>query len=860
MRTKKSKTVPTGIFSLWILAVSIFVSSDAFASAIQAQSPANIFAASCSTCHGAKGQGGVTFVKDGVGDNRIAPRIAGKPARYVKAFVRAGSKGGAMPAFGREEITDAELNALANALQSDGTGANLVPAAPVGTAVVVNILDADPWFMDNGSDNDNSGVGGTDDFRRVDLDAGEYVKVVNTGRTWHTFTNPAVLKDSGFIGYAGNYRTVPGDLDQGEAAGIGYYYADQATGLAAGCEKYFCKLHPYMQVEVCTDGSDPAGSGVPLGLTRAHKNPIGLPSVAGSGEVWVTTQSQEEVGEDTTTVSNRSVSGQDGTYQVINAGTWGVTRIPNTGNNPHNSWAGNDAAGNDVVLSADWHDNTVVLMDAAAKTVLNRRRSGASNAHVMTTPGLAERFYVSHMGGRAIQEIDVNRLRLGFDPNTGGVIRGATGPHGLWMCDDGSHVLTADTFGNSATLYNLSTKTSKSAGSGGKAPLAPAIMGGFGSGCDRGFTNNALTTDVSIYDISGDNVSRNIGWAGVADPGGASIKSGTGNITLRNTATDQVPGGAFQARWAHLPIQTPVSPADATTHGRFMVTANKASFNVSITALSSVTGLPTGLYTIPAGLGAHGVTYGPKSSCDTNNDGVADTAFNQAVGPRCYYSYVTNTFEDYVSVYDLEKIDDGVSMGGPGSALLAETIYVEGGAVQAVIALDANVAGLCDIVPDAAGGALDVLDCGVGPLGVYVSNLPLGVLCPDCRSGVHAGDVPLTLTTGAQLAAGLAVTATDGLAALASGIDGAGAKYTYLKEEVYVDTETVTCALIGLNGAPYPAGYGGLNNCNGVADGDLAGVLNLPVPLDLDLGINTGAQGIMGRNTANGKAPVTPWQ
>jgi hypothetical protein len=327
-------------------------------------------------------------------------------------------------------------------------------------------------------------------------------------------------------------------------------------------------------------------------------------------------------------------------------------------------------------------------------------------------------------------------------------------------------------------------------------------------------------------------------WA--AAPANGVFKNAAGNIALKviDPGTDVATPHALlptetieQKRWSHLTIQSPVSPADATTHGRFMVTANKASFNVAITGLDPA-GLPWGVFTAPAGLGAHGVTFGKKSQCDTNHDGVEETAASAAV--VCYYAFVTNTFEDYVSVYDLEKIDInndrvnnnplGVGMQGPGSALLAESVYLEGGAVAAVIALDPGVATLCGTV----------LDCGTGPTGgTYISNLPIGILCPDCSSGAHVGDIPLTLTTGAPLA-GPAGAVTN---------SGAGSKYVYLKEPVWVDTMTVGCAL-------------GANDCdNTPGEPGEVGNLNTQVTLDLELGINTGAQGIVVRPAS---APWTP--
>ncbi len=941
----KIKTVPIAMAILGMLGTFLFVStSDVYASAIQshASTPRVIFDAACATCHSSTGLGGVTWIKNDISDKWTAPRIVGNDvlgsgttgANNMKSKVRNGSSNGRMPAFGPEEITTTELDALVTWLraQSSVTGA---PAAslPPGTAVILNILDADPWYQ----------VGATfTGLPRVALGAGEYLKIYNTGRTWHTFTNPALSKDSGFIGYAGNYKDAVGDL----GVDIGYYYADQLTGLATGCNKYLCKIHPYMQVEVCTStyalkgptdiglggtNGEPAGTTYYAGLTRAHKHPIGLPPVPGVGEVWSPLQSQEEIGEDTTTVANNSVAGFDGAFEVIDATTWAVVkRIADPGfNNPHNAWPGLDSAGNEVVISANWHDNTVTLTDAngapAAYASLYTRRSGADNAHIMVTPGAAERFYTTHMGGRALQQIDADALRLGGNPNViAGHIRGATGPHGIWMCDDGVHVLTADTFGQSATLFNTAMKLRKTASSGGKAPLAPAIMSGFQGGCRRGFTNNALTADVSVYEmhtpvtpLSG-GISHLTSWPD--NPAGHLYKNAAGNIALRNVCPGvdcnnplgEAPASlVFMARWANLPIQTPVSASDSgNRHGQYMVTANKASFNVQVTKLDPTTGLPIAFYTFPAGLGAHGVNFGKKSVCTNGTTG------------NCYYAYVPNTFEDYLSVYDLEKIEVPCGSGGmcaPGSALLSESAYVEGGAVTAVAALDPRVAGLCDVVDDVAGvlrydlppslcvalglpalncsadpggdgeagsadynliltdASADVLHCGVGAMdtisvgaiasgavldgtpvlplapgqSLYVADVPIGVLCPDCRSGVHVGDVPLNLTSGAPLAG--PPTVILGIT-LATDPTGATSKYTYVKDEVYVDTENVACALDTVNTLG-----GALNDCNSATLGDAAGTINGLVSMDLSLGINTGGQGIMPRDPVAGSAPTLPW-
>lgn len=683
---------------VWFAFAFLLASPLAQASAIQSQPPEKIFAAACSTCHGAGGRGGDSWV-NGVN----APRIAGLRMisdTAAKNMIRNGSNNRGMPGFGPAEITDTELNNLVSWLRNNcggGMGSCPAPARPSGTEVKVDILDADPWYTDKGVDNANDPY---DDARRVVLGANQYLTVTNTGKTWHTMTNSTVNKDSGFIGYAGNL-----------GSGTGYYYADQTTGLAAGCQRYLCKLHPYMQFEVCTAGNTPAQT------TRASKNPIATPAVGGVGEVWVNTQSQQESASDTV----------DGAMQVINAANWSIKNyVANVGNNPHNAWSGKDGSGNTVTLTANWHDNTATLIDGTTKTVLNTKPVGAAAAHVQVSPGAIERWFVTIMGGVAVQEVDVSKLRAGQDPNVGNPIRGEFSPHGIWFCDDGDHFLTANTLAGTVSLYSANQKKQQSfVATGGKSPLATSVFGGYGTGgCTRAYSNNAGTASVSVYDINptAGTIARNT----TAIP--AAIRDASGNLKLRDTSI-------YPVRWVHMPIQSPASPADATTHGRYLVTVNKASFNVSITALDSQ-GTPTAIYTFPSGLGAHGANFGRKSLCDSGNP-----------NDVCYYAYVTNTFEDYISVFDLEKV---ATAGAPGSA--AETVHLEGYGAQALCSQAA-----CDVA--------------------------ITTFCPDCRSGAHVGDVPLRKTTSG--------------------------KYTYLKEEVWLDP------------------------------------LQTDVMLDLDLKIDTGAQGIM---------------
>ena len=119
----------------WIAACLLFAgglwSVTVQGSAIQTQPPEKIFAAACSTCHGAGGGGGRSWV------NQVdAPRIAGLMMitdAQARTMVRNGSDNRGMPGFGPSEITDTELNNLISWLRNScggmGAGSLLHPQA-----------------------------------------------------------------------------------------------------------------------------------------------------------------------------------------------------------------------------------------------------------------------------------------------------------------------------------------------------------------------------------------------------------------------------------------------------------------------------------------------------------------------------------------------------------------------------------------------------------------------------------------------------------------------------------------------------------------------------------------------------------
>lgn len=669
------------------------------ASAIEKQPPAKIFAAVCSTCHGAAGKGGMSWV-----DRDPAPWLGGLSTDKVKEFVRTGYRR-SMPGFGKELISDAELDDLANFIHANKKGVP-APVPPPGDPVVVNILDADPWYADDGTDL-------SPDSRRVQLTEKQYVHVVNTGRTWHTITNDDLGKDSGYIGNAQYENT-------------GYYDADPKTNLATGCVAYHCHMHPYMQVEICTPQA------APKPLTRLNKNPLPAPQARGTGELWVSAQTQEEDASDPL----------DGALQSIDTATWSLSGyVANVGNNPHSSWPGKLSDGRNILTVTNWHDNILTLIDSDKKSIIGNIPTGAAPAHLQVSPTDKSKWVVTHHGADfGVEELIMDRAAMGLYPIVSTLqpapANQQSGAHGVWFCDDGDHFITANTFSNSVSLYSMQRGGQVSfTPVNARFPLNVAIAHGDPGGCRRGYSTNFDSSSISILNI--DVEKNSIGRQVLEGP----LSDDEGNLRLTDTSTTPV-------TWGTQPTQSVVSPSDSSAHGQFLIVSNKGSMNATIVRLDAK-GLPLYRYNFPAGFGAHGVTFSPKSVCDSGKP-----------GDVCYYAYIANTFDDYVSVYDLEKIENG-QIGAPGSS--EETAHVEGLLAERLaddLKLDRSAA-----KQGAAGLALDV---------------PVTIFCPDCRSGGHVGDVLLHLTTTG--------------------------KFTYIRDEIWLDDIALGGTLHGTSVVDVEAG------------------------------------------------------
>lgn len=700
--------------------------------------PALLYSASCSTCHGARGGGG--YFSWAI-PYRWAPEIAhgySTPQPLLEQRYRFAVRNGpyrhgdgftnAMPAFGREVISDTELEALVRwliyappiggAVPSEGVPP---PQRPNGREIVVSILDEAPWFMDDGTDVRDP----FNDPRRVVLSPGDYIKVVNRGKTWHTVTSANGFTDTGFIGYSAN---IPWEE-------VGYYYLT-IPDLVPGAQKYYCKLHPYMQLEIVTPEADP------MPLTGATKIPLGLPPRGGIGEVWVGLQTYD------------NGNGPNGAIQIINAADWSSTLIPGVGNNPHNGWGGTavDWYGNRrrVSVWANWHDITASIIDIDTKEHLGDFPVGAASAHVMTAPGVvdpitgADRWFITLMGSNKVQEaLPLMDLVSGM-PNlppisqaSGLLGQPAFSPHGIWFLDNGRYFITANTLANTASLYSIDKAWSDEQGragvgmelaqasTGGRTPLAASVFNS-GKRGDRRYTvytNNAGTDDISVYRVDTTPGFESIVRVNVPPP----LGNAAGNIALSDPMMEPM-------RWAHMPIQCAVSPPDASAHGRYMVVCNKASFNVTIIALGD-TGMPEAIYTFPCGLGSHGVSFGRS---------------HPVTGGKGYYAYVTNTFENYISVYDLELLERLRKLERYG---MAPAEFLPGGAQERAMV---------------RGHAAMMLT------GEMEAEVPITLFSPDARGLVHVGDIPLAVAPG-------------------------DARTSYLKEHVMIDVPGFHHAVLDLD-------------------------------------------------------------
>lgn len=558
------------LFMVGIVALAMMILSSLFVmdEAQAAKAPETIMRANCASCHGELGEGGYASWID---PSQESMRIAGRSKSSIKKWVREG-RVPEMPAFPAQEISDAELDALATYI--NGLPGSFIPNPTFRTTVT--ITDEDPWY------NCEPSAPECITSSQVQVSVGDTVRFINAGKTYHPVTQVEFVVTEGAQG------TDSGLLGP-TLYGGGLYFRTFDT---AGTYTFLCKIHPYMQGQVCAGGACPT---YPQAAPSTAKAPPAVDGKAGT-EIWVLAQFQDQG------------TGKDGVIQVIDASTIDnatptITEIP-VGNNPHNIWFNKDDSRAAVT---NWFDNYMSVVNATTKAWDRDLITGATNAHV-TSDFAGDRLYISIEGSHYIEAVNPRRWsRVASDR----IWVTGYGPHGIWYgsnATEGGKLLTANSLDHSASVSSV-TNGELAKLDAGTLPLGA----GLNSTGTKGYVGNALAGSVSVYDTTTTD-GNPIQWI-----------------------TDITVGGIV--------VQPIVSPDD-----RYVVAAHSPSISVIDTATDAVLTTFVG-----AGKGAHGVTYGPKST---------DPAGAYS------YAYVSHKFENYISVIDLNFSGTCPNPGTPAVATI----------------------------------------------------------------------------------------------------------------------------------------------------------------------------------------------
>ncbi|MEO6666607.1 MAG: hypothetical protein ABIO65_07535, partial [Nitrospiria bacterium] len=543
---------------------------------------------------GTGGSGGYnTFVNDTGAFN-----IQGQGQSTVKSFTR-GGRGIVMPGMNKEEISDNELNTLATCINTQTCqGASIYPDPSFQHNV--NVIDEDPWFSP---------------YTLAVPTLPATVRFVNLGQTWHTVTAAAFLTNA----------SNPANSSSGLFGRGGKFFV---TFTSAGTSKYYCMLHPFMQIQVCAGSSTCAASAAP-----SPSPTKGLPATAGVGELWVAVQGINVPGKPVDTGSSKlsypdlAASAddfvKDGEVQVINLTNYSIQHVPsnaanNTMNNPHYIWA---RAGSTEMIVTNYLDNYMTMFNSSTKAVtLPRLYWGATTSHV------SGEFDGSPLWGPVEGDYGVQVLRAGSKVGSwsvGGMTRittsdstGHTGsmPHGIWAGGPGgAKYVTANSRSNNATVFSGNAQ-------------ATCTMGPFP-------LNPGLTAEGSTFTTT--NVTNP-----TTSPSSLSVRKGSVSTNLCGTS-----GELRVALLGSGPVQTPPSPDDrfmAISNGPYISVIDLVSnFPAGSTCGGSTTFRSSQGFNIcdinESSYGAHGVAWGRRG------DGVA--------GHRIY---MPGKFTDFVAVTEVK--------------------------------------------------------------------------------------------------------------------------------------------------------------------------------------------------------------
>lgn len=610
------------LVTLSLVAMATVVPQLAHAGAYEPDRPGvTIFKANCASCHG----------YDGTGDNGgYTTFVNDDPSKDIQGYdvhdmVRDG-KPPVMPGFSREEISNTELDALSACVQNESClGAN---APDPVSQYTVTLLDEDPWFSPY----------------TLAVPTGSTIKFINAGQTWHTVTsgnflvNPTAPRTQPTYGTRGNViQAGTGvEINSGLFGRGGRYFV---TVNSPGTYKYYCMLHPFMQIQVC------AGSSTCTAPAYKSPNPTKpLPVAAGVGELWVAVQGINVPGKAVDTGAAKAPFPdlaasfdnfvKDGEIQVVNLMNYSISQHPsaaaNTMNNPHYIWANRSAT---EMVVTNYLDNYLTMFNGSTKAVTVPRFTWGTTPSHHTSKFDGSLLWGPVQGDYGVQELMWSSLgywNIGYlNRITTTDERGHTGsmPHGIWAGGSGgTQYATANSRSNNLTLFNSSAGTQRTCGMG-DFPLNPAVSAGTGpfkNGANS-YTGLALAT------------------TNVTNP-----TTAPSSVSIRLGSTSAVPCGTTgELRVALLgsgPVQTPPSPDDrflGVSNGPYISIIDlAANFPTGSTCAGSTTFRTSAGFRVcdvnESVYGAHGVAWGRRS------DGVA--------GHRIY---MPGKFVDFVAVTEV---------------------------------------------------------------------------------------------------------------------------------------------------------------------------------------------------------------
>ena len=322
------------------------------------------------------------------------------------------------------------------------------------------------------------------------------------------------------------------------------------------------------------------------------------PEVDGVGDVIVNTQFERTINK------NHPGTPQDkpGTISVVNTDTWKVDQkiaLPEINmNHPHNMWAN---AEQDTLYQTQWFGTDLTAIDLESGEMIKDVFVGQSPSHVMTAPygDNENKIYVAMNGEEQITELDPVTLEVTRQFSTGA----ASHPHGHWISNDGTFMVTPNFFTSQSTIVNMTNPALTENVDVGFTPIATGMM----PDGSKYFTSDFLGNSFTVVDLENDEIR---------------------SIDIFNNDVEALQG---------LPIQNPVSP-----DGKWMVAATV--LNSKIILVDTDTDNEEIVAVLPCDPGCHGVQWGAKEGGG-------------------YYAYVSNKFSNALIVVDPMEGSNAVIAG-----------------------------------------------------------------------------------------------------------------------------------------------------------------------------------------------------